>query len=410
MGGHQHTPAITVTDDESIRLSPGLQTARFPLLIAGLALLAVAWFLSRSAEGGYFQHAYLTSFVYFLSISLGALFFVPIHHLTRAGWSVVVRRVAELLMQNVIPWAVLFLVGILVPVLWGSHALFEWNNPEALAHDELLQHKSPYLNATFFTIRAIVYFAAWILIARFFLKNSLAQDQSGDKQLTLNMQKHSALAVLVFAMTVTFAAFDWVMSLDAHWFSTIFGVYFFAGSAVSFFACLTLVVFLLQSNGKLERIVTAEHYHDLGKFLFGYTLFWGYIAFSQYLLIWYANIPEETGWYIRRQENGWETVSLILLFGQFFLPFFGVMSRHVRRNKYALTFWSVVVLLMHWVDMYYLVMPQFSESPTIGLVDICCFLGLGCLFVSFLIWYATDKPLVPVKDPRLDESLAFQNH
>ena len=409
MGGHHHT-TITVTDNESIRLSPGLQSVRLIALIAGALLLILAMVIGwATGETKYFFHAYLTSFIYFLSLALGALFFVPIHHLTRAGWSVTVRRVAELMMQTIIPMGVLFL-PILLPLLFSSDALYHWNSAEAVANDELIRHKAPYLNSVFFTIRAILYFAAWILIARFYFKKSLAQDTSGDKQLTLSMQKYSALAIIIFSLTVTFAAFDWLMSLDAHWFSTIFGVYFFAGLAVSFFAFLTVVMFVLQQSGTMTEVVTKEHYHDLGKYIFGFTLFWGYIAFSQYLLIWYANIPEETGWYIRRQENGWEYVSLILLFGHFFIPFFGTMSLHVRRNKYVLTGWAVFILIMHWVDMYYLVMPQLGGPPTFGIIDLCCFLGIGGLFISSLIWFATDKPLVPLKDPRLHESLAFQNH
>ncbi|WDI40641.1 quinol:cytochrome C oxidoreductase [Bremerella sp. P1] len=417
MGGH-HKPTITVTDDESIRLNPAWQSVRLVAMAVGVLALLLAMALGMTQESSsYFFHSYLTSFVYFLSISLGALFFVPIHHLSRAGWSVVVRRVAELLSQNLIPMAILFLV-ILFPVLFGSHTLFEWNDPAkwdvaSAEYDQLIAHKSPYLNPIFFTIRAIVYFATWICIARYFFLNSLAQDGNGDKQITLKLQKWSSLAVVLFALTVTFASFDWLMSLDPHWFSTIFGVYFFAGSALSFFAFMTVVIFLLQQDGKMAEIVTKEHYHDLGKYTFGFTLFWGYIAFSQFLLIWYANIPEETGWYLRRQENGWAIVAIMLIFGHFFIPFFGVMSRHIRRNKYILTGWAVFILVMHYVDLYYIVMPQVAHgtaAPSFGLIDLCCIVGIGGLYISSLIWFATDKPLVPVKDPRLSESLALQNH
>ncbi|MEW4456357.1 quinol:cytochrome C oxidoreductase [Bremerella sp. JC817] len=417
MGGH-HKPTITVTDDESIRISPAWQSLRVLGLFGGAGLLIVAWLIGKfSDSSSYFYFSYLTSFVYFLSISLGALFFVPIHHLTRAGWSVVVRRICELITQNLIPMAALFLI-ILLPVVFGSHSLFEWNNPElwnkdSSHYDQLIAHKSPYLNPTFFAIRAIIYFSAWICIARYFFLNSLAQDSNGDKQITLKMQKWSSLAVVTFALTVTFASFDWLMSLDPHWFSTIFGVYFFAGCALSFFAFLTLTVFLLQQSGKLEGIITKEHYHDLGKYTFGFTLFWAYIAFSQFLLIWYANIPEETGWYLRRQENGWAYVAIALIFGHFFIPFFGVMSRHIRRNKYALVCWALLILVMHYVDLYYVVMPQVAHgtaAPSFGLIDVCCIVGIGGVYISFLIWFATDKPLVPLKDPRLQESLALQNH
>ncbi|PQO41999.1 quinol:cytochrome C oxidoreductase [Blastopirellula marina] len=416
MGGH-HQPTITVTDDDSIRISPAWQSLRIVFLLGGVGLLLLAGVLGYSSDPSYFFHSYLTSFVYFLSISLGALFFVPVHFLARAGWNVVVRRVAELMMQAVIPLALLF-VAILVPVLLGSDALFTWNNPALTTqgspdYDQLIAHKTPYLNWSFFAFRAVFYFGAWIFIARYFYNNSLKQDGTGDKKITLNLQKNSALAVIAFALTVTFASFDWLMSLDPHWFSTIFGVYFFAGCALSFFATITIILVLLQGSGKLTGIVSKEHYHDLGKYTFGFTLFWGYIAFSQYLLIWYANIPEETEWYLRRQENGWAYVAIALLFGQFFIPFFGVMSRHVRRHKYALAGWAAFILVMHYVDLYYIIMPQVGDAngaPQFGIVDICCFLGFAGVYISSLIWFATDRPLVPLKDPRLNESLALQNH
>ena len=416
MGGH-HKPTITVTDDDSIRLGPGWQTVRYIGLYGGVSFLILATILGVISGKEYLYFSYLTSFVYFLSISLGAVFFVPIHHLSRAGWSVVIRRVAELLSQNVITMAFLF-IPIFMLVVTGNYQLFEWNNPalwsiDSPEYDQLVALKFPYLNPVFFAIRAFIYFGVWIAIARYFYLRSLDQDSNGDKQTTLTLQKWSTVAVVGFALTATFASFDWLMSLDPHWFSTIFGVYFFAGCALSFFAFMTVMLFLLQKNGTMSHCVTREHYHDLGKYMFGFTLFWAYIAFSQYLLIWYANIPEETGWYLRRQSNGWAYVAIALVFGQFFIPFFGVMSRHVRRNKYVLAGWAVFILIMHYVDIYYIVMPQVAGGtapPTFGLIDLCCIFGIGGLYISQLIWYATDKPLVPVKDPRLSESLALHNH
>jgi len=409
MGGHHPPSNITVKDDDSVRLSPGLDSVRKFSMYIGFGGLGLAILLSFfvASGGSHFFHSYLLNFAFFLSISLGALFFVPIQHLSRAGWSVVVRRLAELISQNVILLAILFL-PILLPVIFQSRVLYDWNqwNPS----DELYLKKWPYLNWIFFTIRAFIYFGAWALIARFFFNRSREQDTSGDKKLTLTMQTYSSWAIVAFALTATFASFDWLMSLDAHWFSTMFGVYFFAGCNVSFFAVLTLFVYLLQQNGKLTNVVNQEHYHDLGKYLWGFNLFWGYIAFSQFLLIWYANIPEETAWYLRRQENGWEYIAICLVIGHFFIPFFGIMSRKMRRNKHVLASMSVWMLLMHWIDLYYIIMPEFSAAyPAFGLIDVCSFVGIGGLSVSMLIWFALDKPLVPVKDPRLPESLALKN-
>ncbi|MCH5372962.1 MAG: quinol:cytochrome C oxidoreductase, partial [Planctomycetes bacterium] len=180
---------------------------------------------------------------------------------------------------------------------------------------------------------------------------------------------------------------------------------------VGFLAALILAAQFLQHLGLLTASITVEHYHDLGKLLFGFVFFWGYIAFSQYMLMWYANIPEETGWYLIRQTDGWAGVSLVLLFGHLLLPFLGLLSRHVRRNRIALAGWALWLLVMHWIDLYWLVMPQFSESagPTFGWIDLCCLVGLGAAYVSAVLWAAADRALIPVKDPRLLESLAFRN-
>jgi hypothetical protein len=248
-------------------------------------------------------------------------------------------------------------------------------------------------------------------LATFFYRNSRLQDRSGDKELTLRMQKWSGPAVVAFGFTLTFASFDWLMSLDAHWFSTIFGVYFFAGCAVGAIAALILAAQYLQQRGLLKESITVEHYHDLGKLLFGFVFFWGYIAFSQYMLIWYANIPEETQWFLVRQTGGWAGISLILLFGHLLLPFPGLLSRHVRRNRLALMGWSAWLLIMHWIDLYWLVMPQLTgkDGPTFGLVDLCCLIGLGAAYGSAVLWAAGDRALIAVRDPRLPESLAFKN-
>ena len=284
----------------------------------------------------HFSYSYLVNYCFFLSISLGALFCVALDHATRAGWNVALRRLAEIMAANFPCLTVLFL-PIIVPVLLGSHSLYAWNDPSAVAGDPLLRHKAPYLSAGFFGVRAVIYLAAWWLLGRFYLTRSLEQDRSGDPAITLRMERLSPMALLLCAVTVTFASFDWLMSLSPRWFSTIFGVYFYSGAVVGFFAAIILAAVVLQIFGRLRNLpspsgrgaggeggarneeapspdpaltltlsqresgpITVEHYHDLGKLLFAFVIFWGYIAFSQYLLIWYANIPEETGWFLVR--------------------------------------------------------------------------------------------------------------
>lgn len=376
--------------------------------VVGIGLAFASSFLT-SLGFKHFLYAYLLNFCYFLTLSLGALFFVLLHHVTRAGWSVVVRRIAEVMASTIPFWALLF-IPILLLVLTGNGSLYSWNDAKLVQHDELLQKKTAYLDAPFFAIRTAVYFALWSAIAWYYRRNSLLQDETADKYLTLRMQKWSGPALLVYAGTVTFASFDWLMSLDPHWFSTIYGVYVFSGCAVGVFAALVLAAVILQQRGFLQDSITTEHYHDLGKFLFGFVFFWGYIAFSQYLLIWYANIPEETTWFRVRQSGGWFWVSMLLLFGHLLVPFCGLMSRSVKRNKLALAGWSAFLLVMHWIDLYWLVMPQLNRSgPVFAFVDVFCLVGFGGIYLAVALQIARGKALIPVKDPWLAESLAFKN-
>jgi hypothetical protein len=392
-----------------------LATVRAPitmvLVLAGVVALGVAVCLGLLGEENrrHFFHSYLLSFCYLLSISLGALFFVATQHLCRAGWSVTVRRLAEILAGNLVFLAVLFL-PILVPVLSGWSSLYPWANPENVAGHHALEAKSGYLNLPFFAVRCIGYFVVWGLLARYFLSRSRRQDDTGEPELTAKMEGLSAPALLLFALTVGFAAIDLLMSLDPHWFSTIFGLYYFSGAVVGGLAAIIVLAMVLQSGGWLASSITAEHYHELGKLLFGFIIFWGYMAFSQYMLIWYANIPEETVWYLARQNGPWVWISLVLLFGHLLIPFFGLLSRNVKRERAVLGAWAVWMLVIHWLDIYWLVMPQLSsEKLPFGLIDVATLLGLSALYLAGVLQLAGDRSLVPTKDPRLHEALAYHN-
>ncbi len=373
--------------------------------IGVLGLLASALLGFARADSERFYLSYLVSFSYFLSLTLGALFFVLLQHLTQSGWSVSVRRIAEGFAANASMLAVLF-----VPLLFGLGSLYEWTQPEHVAGDHLLQAKSGYLNPVFFFVRLVVYFGAWILMSRFFFRQSVLQDRTGDPEITTRMRKRSAPAVFVFALTLTFCAFDLLMSLEPHWFSTIFGVYFFSGSVLGFFAVLPVSAFFLQRSGRLRGLVTTEHFHDLGKLVFAFAVFWAYIAFSQYMLYWYANIPEETEWFLRRQTGEWTAVSWLLLVGHFIVPFLALISRVPKRRRGVLVTVAIWILFMHWVDLYYVVMPHASEGRVpLGLLDLTTFLGIGGIWVAAFAHRLRDRALVPTKDPRLADSLTFEN-
>ncbi|HKQ59759.1 MAG TPA: hypothetical protein VJS92_00660, partial [Candidatus Polarisedimenticolaceae bacterium] len=374
--------------------------------LVGVAALAGAAGLAALAEGGTarFFRSYLVAYMFFLSLALGGMVFTLLQHLTRAGWSVAVRRLAEVTAWTVTPLTVLGLV-----LLGGMRSLYPWTHAEIVAADPLLQGKQAWLNVGFFVARFAGYFLVWNVAAQFFLRRSLHQDRTGDPALTLQMERAAPPATILYGVTVTFAVFDWVMSLYPHWYSTIFGVYYFAGCMIGFLALAALALFALQGRGQLAAVSLA-HYHDLGKLLFAFVVFWGYVAFSQYMLIWYANIPEETAWYRLRQEGGWGGVGALLIFGHFVVPFLVLLSRHPKRRRAGLAAAAAWLLVAHWFDLYYLIMPEASPgSVPLSLVDLGCTLGLGGLFGASLLWRLERVELIPVRDPRLEESLGYES-
>lgn len=402
------------------------------LIVAAIGIGA-ALFMSLGSGGGTrrFLYSYLTSFCFVLSISVGCLFFVTIMHLTRAGWSVTVRRIAELWAMCALPLFILFL-PVLLTVILGFNTVYDWNaagwshgttDPAASTAIEdqspIEQLKGAFLNKWFFTARIIFYFVAWGGMAFFFLKNSLTQDETGDKKLTGRSQAFSAPLMILFAVTVVFSSFDIEMSLSPLWFSTMFPVYFFAGAFLSCLCTILLTAMWLQRSGRVTDEITIDHYHDLGKLMQGFVIFWGYIGFSQFMLIWYANIPEETFWFRMRFGEGWAGLSLFLLIGHLFIPFFLLMGRGLRRNRKLLAGSAIFLLLMHWVDHYWLIMPQFNNNLETSvftfsgggiLIDIACMVGMIAVYIALFCLVARNRPLVPLNDPRLGEALNHEVH
>ncbi len=375
----------------------------------GVVTLAAALFWGFSADSKGFLHAYLVSFMWVLAIGLGSLWWVTLQHLVNAKWSIAVRRVGELLAANMTTLAVLAL-PIVVPTLLGNSDLYLWADSAKMHADHLLHHKIGYLNVPFFAVRFFLFFAFWAALSQYFFKKSLAQDAVNKPELVSGMARVAAPGMIALALTLTFSAIDFMMTLEPTWFSTIFGVYYFASCVLGTHAAMILVLMWLQGRGIMKKTITVEHYHDLGKMLFAFTVFWAYIGFSQFMLIWYANVPEETFWFKKRIGGPWETVSWVLVFGHFVLPFFGLISRHVKRNKKTLAFWAIWMLAMIWIDMFWLIKPALgvTELP-FGLLDVLCFVGLTSIFIASAAFNARNRNLVPIKDPRLARSLAFEN-
>lgn len=380
----------------------------------GLGLAAVGLGAALATGGGLtgeqFQHSYLTSYMWGLSIFVGGVWWVTLQHLFGSRASVVMRRVAELLSLGVGVMGVLAL-PILLPIFMGNDALYPWANHEYLHSSHLLQSKAGYFNSGFFAARMVVYFVGWFLLANYWLKKSLLQDKTtGDVAFYKKLQGRSAPAMIFFALSVTFCSMDLLMTLDPIWFSTIFGVYYFATCVETFHCVLALTLMWLQSSGHLKKSVTSEHYHDLGKMMFAFVCFWTYIGFSQFMLIWYANIPEETHWFHMRLIGGWKGTTLLLVATHFIIPFFGMMSRFMKRNIGPLRFWAVYMLVVSWLDMYWLVAPNLhQEGGAPNLTDLLAWVGMIGVVIATIVFNLKKKALVAQGDPRLKRALAFQN-
>lgn len=434
-----HTTSAELLTDSNI-MAPRLGSRATMAFVVAAAMFALTfWLGSRTDDSAAYAKAYLLNMMFVLAIALGALFFVFVQHLTRASWSVAVRRPAEILMQNLRWMWVLFLP---IPYLAYQHKLdilFPWANLAHLAQvapaeADLVQKKIgffeyPILGVPFFYFRAICYFIVWGGLAWCFWRNSTRQDRTGDPALSERSAALAAPGAILFGVTTTLAAVDWIMSLSPAWFSTMFGVYFFTVCCTAGLSSITLLCLVLQRAGYLRGIVTPEHYQDLGKFLFAFgVVFWAYIAFSQYMLIWYGNIPEETTWFLVRQAGDWGWLSTALLFGHFVAPFLFLISRWTKRWPATLGLACVWMLAFAWIDIYYLVVPTIPHDLgtfqtytafanrytdlTTGLgnpLNWTMLAGMVSLLVGFSAMAARRHALVPRNDPWLKDSLHFHN-
>jgi hypothetical protein len=391
---------------EQATIPPGHAWNRIPAVGAVSALLgAVACAILGAANPKQFFFSWLVAFVFFLSLALGGLFFVLIQYAAQGGWGIVLRRIGETTFVMIPLMAALSL-----PLLFGLSHLYPWADAAAAEHDSLLHWKAPYLNVPFFLIRVVLFFGVWSFIALLYYRGSSSQDATGDPAVSARLRLFAGPAIIVLALTQTFAAIDWIMSLTPHWYSTMFGVYFFAGSFVGFIALLSVAAVAMRGAGLLDTVISVEHLHDVGKLLFAFTVFWSYIGFSQFFLVWYANLPEETVWYMARLEGSWLTVSIALMVGHFVAPFFYLMGRTVKRNGTTLAVGGAWLLAMHFVDLYWQVMPTLHpEGFSPSVLDVAALMAVGGSFVAAASWLMRRQALVPLRDPRLAESLAFEN-
>jgi hypothetical protein len=418
-----HVEARKHLDMSAVVLPPGsgkVVSGLFVLL--GVLCIAITFGLGMTAGGAdaAAKHAaqahslagYHMGFLYVLGLALGCLGLQMILQQFNAGWSAAVRRQAEVVASLMWVPALLFIPIAFLEVKVYNGALFHWMNEAYTAGDPIYAKKADWLNETGWIIRAIVYFAIWISLSTVLYRLSRKQDETGDRWLTARGRFISSFGLLIFALSTALASFDWLMSLDYHWFSTMFGVYFFAGCTLSTLCLLAVVMCTLRANGRFGATFTAEHQHDLGKLVLAFTVFWAYVTFCQYFLIWYSNIPEESAFYTFRKDGGYMRMFQILCVGHFLLPFVVLLFRKTKRSTLLLRVVAIWLLVMHAIDLYFMVRPNLKDVKLGDAVhlDILGIVGPVLLFVGLYIWKLSKVPLVPIKDPRLHEVLEHKNY
>jgi hypothetical protein len=388
-------------DSHAFRLDAVLWT-RVRNSLAFIALIswigvAVGW-VTQPAQ---FYPSYLVGFLMAVGIPLGALFFVMVQYLTGSAWSVPMRRIAETLAVSIPICGILF-----VPVAFGIPVLYSWSHPE-VAHE--LGDKTKWLNENGFVFRAAIYFIIWTVWAAVIYSHSTRQDRDRSIEHMHSISRWSAPGLLVIMVSASLAAIDWMMSINPKWYSTMWGIYFMSGAALAFMAVWTLICLGFRKKDILTSEIRLEHYHDFGKWLFALTCFWAYISFSQYMLIWYGNLPEETIWFKVRTEGFWFAVFVLLVWGHFLAPFVLLIARNAKRDYRMLTAMSVWLLIMEFVDLYFIVIPSFRGGNGLHWLDLVCVTATLSAFGLFFWFRLREQSLIPVGDPRLLQGLEFEN-
>lgn len=376
----------------------GMKTAAYVFTGIGLIVFLVG-LLKNPAS---LWPAYLTAFFYVSLLGLGGLFWTVLNNISKAGWSVSIRRLAEG-MSAFVP---VMVVGSLVLAFLGVKYLYPWARPEEVAMDPVIAAKASFLNVKFLVVRLLVFGFGIYAFRCKMVGNSLKQDVTGEESFTHKNVALGVAYILFFALSFSLFSVDLLMSLLPSWYSTIFGIYCFSGMFQSSLALLILILLYMKKSGNIQGYYSEEHIHDVAKFLKGFTVFWAYIAFSQFMLIWYANIPEETEYYLMRVQNGWMGISMLLLIGKFIIPFLVLLPRANKRNPTVLILISVWILAMQYMDVYWMVGPNFHDNQlSFGGYEVGMLLGfIGLFMISFFRFFSKNN-LVAIKDPRMQEAI-----
>jgi hypothetical protein len=382
-------------------LVPELKSLQSTLLMAG-GIGAAVCAIGAVMNPAQFVRSLLPAYMWMLSIALGSLALAMVHQVSGGAWGVVIRRILGAASRTLPLLTILF-----IPIALGVRSLYPWADEAHVAGDPILQWKQPYLNVPFFLARAAFYLIVWNAIAYFLNKWSVEQDATGDPTVPRRMQLLSAGGLLAYGLTITFASFDWLMSLEPHWFSTIYGVLIMGGQALSAMAFAIFALAWLVRRPPFNELITANHFHDLGNLMMGFTMLWTYFGFSQYLITWAANIPEETEWYLHRVGHGWQYVAVMLVLFHFAVPFLVLLHRAIKRNAAMVSKVAALLLVMRFVDLYWLSAPAFAHGgePHIHWLDVALPISLALVWLGYFVHQLRGRALLPLHDPEFREAL-----
>ena len=369
----------------------------------GIAALVLCG-LGASQNLQQFFRSYLFGYLFWVGLTLGSLVLLALHHLVEGGWGFVIQRFLEASARTIPLMALLF-----IPFFFGMKELYIWARPEVVATDAILQHKSAYLNISFFWIRTAVYFLIWIVCIFLLTRWSQLQDESKDISLVDRIRKLSGPTILLYVITVTFASIDWVMSLEPHWFSTIFGFIFVIGQVLLTISFAIILLAFLSKHKPLSEVVKTQHYHDLGNLMLAFVMLWAYISLSQFMIIWSGNLPEEITWYLHRLHGGWQWVAIALVIFHFALPFIVLLSRRTKQNIQVLAKVAAAMIFIRLIDIFWIVIPNFhSERITLHWLDLVALIAIGGLWVTVFLGQLKGVNLLPVNDPRFKEAFDYE--
>jgi len=353
-----------------------------------------------------FYQAYLVAYTFWMGLVLGSMALLMVQHLSGGAWGVVIRRPLEAAVRTMPIMALLY-----GPIWFGMHDLYHWTHVDAVASDTVLQQKQPYLNETFFLIRQLLYFSIWTAISWALTRWSAEQDRTGDPGLVRKFSILSGAGLVIYSLTVTFAMVDWTMSVNPHWYSTMWGPMYMVGQGLSAMSFAIVVLIMLSQVAPLDRVITSAHLHDLGKLLFAFLMLWAYLTFSQFLIIWSANLAEEIPHYLIRWDNGYQWVSVFMIVAHFALPYVLLLSRDIKRDWKRLRMVATWVLVARIVEYYWHVAPEFhTDGLSIGLLDFAVPIAIGGIFLALYAGNLKARSLLPVNDPGLAKALAHHVH